>query len=134
MKLENQVTNLELSKKLKELGVEQNSYFYYWGRNKDILSFKHGAYRLQAVNEGDFTLMPESAELVSAFTVAELGEMLPSWIENLHELTIHHLSIGWNVEYVSRNDELYREFAQDTLVDAMAKMLIYLIENKLINI
>jgi hypothetical protein len=30
MKIEDQVTSLELSKKLKKLGVRQESYFY-WG-------------------------------------------------------------------------------------------------------
>ena len=31
MKLEQQVVSLELAKKLKELGVKQDSLFYWWG-------------------------------------------------------------------------------------------------------
>ena len=31
MKIENQVCSLELAKKLKELGVEQDSYFFWYG-------------------------------------------------------------------------------------------------------
>ena len=63
MKLEEQVCSLELAKKLKELGVKQESYFWYYELYGD------NAWSLGPLNKsGNHTL--------SAFTVAELGEML----------------------------------------------------------
>lgn len=60
MKLEDQVTNLEISKKLKSLGVEQESYFYWEGWNESITHEEDGSFD----------------DVYSAFTVAELIELL----------------------------------------------------------
>jgi hypothetical protein len=65
MKLEDQVVSLELAKKLKELGVKQQS-LYSHGKHGDIF---------QPVDR----LNPYV--LASAFTVAELGEILSDGIE-----------------------------------------------------
>jgi hypothetical protein len=59
--LEKQVVSLDLAKRLKELGVKQESV-WYWFRDRLILGRGEGG------NMQTFT---------SAFTVAELGEMLP---------------------------------------------------------
>ena len=65
MKLENQLTTLETSKKLKELGVKQDSIWWWNWWDKDA---------------GDiYTEILDTADgFASAFTVAELGEILPS--------------------------------------------------------
>jgi hypothetical protein len=61
MELEKQICSLELAKKLKELGVKQDSLFWWVnGRGRMELHDKH-----------------TDSDSVSAFTVAELGEMLP---------------------------------------------------------
>ena len=70
MKLEDQVCSLELAKKLKELGVKQESLFYWWFVRNDM---------------GDDVFVSDTkpvngTEYWSAFTVAELGEMLPKYI------------------------------------------------------
>ena len=120
MKLEDQVTNLELSKKLKELGVKQESLFF-WTLNeynhwviygwRDIENYK---------------------QTISAFTVAELGEMLPSSIKVSDYFNWYFKSSkmgsGWEVHYENRSGK----FFADTEANARAKMLIYLIENKLV--
>lgn len=75
MKLEKQVCRLELAKKLKELGVNQESLFRYINIPKGITS-KSGyvpGWRLVYLGKNK---SPEM-EVIPAFTVAELGEMLP---------------------------------------------------------
>ena len=66
MKLEDQVCSFELAKQLKEFGVKQDSYFVYtMSENTNISIIPHdeldGMYAFKW----------------AAFTVAELGEMLP---------------------------------------------------------
>lgn len=148
MKLENQVTSLELSKKLKELGVKQESLFYYQGSKDEIQ--KEKGYSL------DFKMPYQSQEVVniSAFTVAELGEMLPMYIENvdvdkLLGLKSKNKTIDAELVFTKfrNNDWTYYYMEHKTHgicinnsstncgkteADARAKMLIYLIENKLI--
>jgi len=66
MKLKDQVTSLELSKKLKELGAEQKS-LWYWDNHEGL-------------DQGFIlTQEAETEEFYSAFTVAELGEMLKEY-------------------------------------------------------
>jgi len=115
MKLEDQVVSLELAKKLKELGVKQESYLHW----VDI----HDSWFLGS--KADYS-RTEQERMVSAYTVAELGEMLPQYFSTtkvepfLWEGSV--LEVG-NIE----------EFSGDTEADSRAKMLIYLLENKLIN-
>lgn len=131
MQLEKQVCSLDLAKRLKELGVKQESLFYRVKSN---------------IAEGWFyhmwnSPMNDVEEKVSAFTVAELGEMLPMEIWSEHRDTdylwcwksLKHYSCGYgilddnNIDYMTICDA-------ETEADARAKMLIYLVENKLITV
>ena len=124
MKLENLVVSLELAQKLKELGVKQESLFnYYWQDRqfggKYILRFSRGS---------------KSREYISAFTVAELGEMLPSrlkakefqCIKYIEKWVCGYWNGGWSYWYMAQEAK--------TEADARAKMLIYLIENNPITV
>ena len=98
MKIEDQVCSLELAKKLKKLGVKQESLFYW---------VKHWKGRYEGhVNElfygkdEDDNVNPH----ISAFTVAELGEMLPAEVncpsyftvkrQNREGTNYHSLKVG----------------------------------------
>jgi hypothetical protein len=125
MKLEAQLTSLKLSKKLRELGVKQDA-FWSWYDTTDYDDIP----RLNRSDENCpvCTLSKQTFEdKYSAFTVAELGEIgkleMISWYNPRFE--------KWAVarEY---DDQL--RLYEDTEADARAKMLIYLIENKLIQI
>ena len=125
MELENQVCSLELSKKLKELGVKQES-LWYWNSKNELRS------------QNNF-LEDEGKFVASAFTVAELGEMLPCEIEQkyLSCYRVHILAGTTDEKYEWECG--YREvingkfFIANTEANARAKMLIYLIENKIGN-
>lgn len=136
MKLEQQVSSLELSKRLKELGVKRESLFHYasiMDLNTDIEPYK-------VFDTGKIALkMGEPNEkyqfLYSAFTVAELGEMLPEqcislimedWEKNPERKYKCYDSTVENWTMVDR--QVYAS----TEADARAKMLIYLLENKLL--
>jgi len=74
--IEQQVCTLEQAKRLKELGVEQNSYFVYrhWrGDGKIILSKKAEKYN----DYPKYRRQVSPSVLGCAFTVAELLDMLP---------------------------------------------------------
>ena len=73
MELKEQVVSLELAKKLKEIGVKQESLFWWDGYTnfEDEIKLEYG--------KPDF--VAGDAMFYSAFTVAELGEMLPEEIE-----------------------------------------------------
>jgi len=134
MTLENQVTSLELSQKLKELGFKQDSLFY-WGKllHKD-------EYKI-------FGLGAEIDEVTrySAYTVAELGEMLPNYInipyKNGKTKSPNHFLVlkkypvdkhNWGIRYYRTSRSINIEKRADTEADARAKMLIYLKENNLL--
>lgn len=128
MKLENQVCALEYSKKLKELGVKQESLFY-WSHSQRTGWF--------LANRRDVLIGEENVPIenaVSAFTVAELGEMLQS---PLGVMPIMYSDLGqwyfWPSEELAKNLPHPRlPVSANTEADARAKMLIYLLENKLI--
>jgi hypothetical protein len=127
MILEQQVPNLELCKRLKELGVKQESLFY-WVKNSEEYGF-------QLEYKPDY--VHKDLGRYSAFTVAELGEVLPYEISG-RLLKIAKGSIkDWHVFYedntlgaiIDKSLIIYDQF-EDTEADACAKMLIYLLETK----
>lgn len=130
MKVENQVCSLEHAKKLKELGVKQES-LWWWIYNKIQDKWKLSITLSECVKAH-----PESWDYVSAFTVAELGEMLPPEVKASFsgELVItKQFDSSWFIEY-SENLPIdccmLHETHANTEANARAKMLIWLIENK----
>jgi len=116
MSVENQVCSLELAKRLKELGVTQLSLCYWWQYDKDAWDITINVYPTSNSN------------YISAFTVAELGEMLPDWTE-----TAKRLKDDWVCIVMDKNSDNNWNSFDATEANARAKMLIYLIENGLIN-
>jgi hypothetical protein len=129
MELSDQVCSLELAKRLKELGVKQSSEFYFVSVKKI----------------GDATLLNEiflishksqcnESSSLSAFTVAELGEILMDFsIKN-----ISHIELDFYTTYHSHNivikptkvtgiDSYYINDKNES--NTRAKTLIWLIEN-----
>jgi hypothetical protein len=158
MNIQDQVCSLELAKRLKELGVKQNSYFV-WFKLIDKDSFDL-AEKWQIDDAERF-------EEISAFTACELGEMLPCRFKQNQTITIqglkdnvvceqeinisHDFHIDTSKVEINNNDYWYcwaigqaydnygiqiSELAfckhDESFANSMAKMLIYLIENKLI--
>lgn len=136
MKLEQQVVSLDLAKKLKELGVKQEGHFRWHDEGK------HGA----VVWEDDGMAVPLGVKTFSAFTVAELGEMLPKRIE-LEDcgvrLSIEAVRPFVEFEYLvkyygehDRNQMLSEKYdkVDKNMANALAKMLIYLLEHKIIEL
>lgn len=148
MTLPSQLSSLELSKKLRELKVKQESLFF-WIAPEDSekwpakLVYKTGLgvyYENGAgVNEKTFKLAPV---FVSAFTSAELGEMLPAKINGFHiryeKTATEYGFFRWSVTYweIGREDEQRFEGRYSDIgeADARAKMLIYLLEHNLLTI
>ena len=126
MNLEDQVVSLELAKKLKELGVKQESLFW-WSVCPDNLICAVAAY-----------VSPEKKEraerdFYAAYAVAELGEMLPAFIarEHLYSLQMWR-RVGvkgkeHRISYWFMGDKQLHFEEADTEADARAKMLITLL-------
>lgn len=155
MKLEDQVCSLKYAKRLKELGVKQKSLFYWVSSRWDKTGNKR-----HRIHEG----IPEYAkgemgekynflEINSAFTASELGEMLPEkliHIENGNSGKKYEVELEFYTNFKECwyenedktcpcgcgtffNKSLY--IGEDkTEVNARTKMLIYLLENKLIKL
>jgi hypothetical protein len=74
MNLQDQVASLDLCKKLKELGIKQESLFYWF-------EFHSHNYLYCRQYEYSENVKLDIENGYSAFTVAELGEMLPVYAE-----------------------------------------------------
>ena len=134
MKLENQVVSLELAKKLKELGVEQDSLFYWcyeYRLDGKKYSDKRADLTYNKYNELTNTISYSKKEHISAYTVAELGEMLPLGYYTTRLFTDDNKKEEWIAILLPNSEYKGTGFRADTEADARAKMLIYLKENKL---
>lgn len=120
MKLEQQVTSLELSKRLKELGVKQKS-LYFWQQ----IGIRKGSL-VQNQNTGHFDTN-EITDWYSAFTVAELGEILKDKVT-------HSMPIFYEGEWIPSEYDPRGYVPTDTEAEARGLMLAYLIENKLMSV
>ena len=132
---------------LKELGVRQESLFYWiWRMNNTHVLVPKENYPVGFNSDEDY----------SAFTVAELGEMLPPSIkqksENCYSGKDYYIYLEMD-KHIDQRPRGYRfrlryrpefnpemegwhndEISDDTEAEARAAMLIYLLENKLITI
>lgn len=128
------VCDLEYAKKIKELGVVQESCFYW--RKQHHVPFKDQEFKLFSDKGCDFPAT------YSAWTTTELGIMLPQSIDSFSFLQIQKAYDYWAVMYglygvqydgegLTNPDHLTDD---DSLPNSMAKMLIHLIENKHITV
>jgi hypothetical protein len=148
--IEKQCTSLEISKKLKELGVRQESLFYwrYDPKTGDATYGPTDNLIYQRKKNGKAESMGPTSLDVSAFTVSELGDMLPvtikmngetHWYECNKTRYKHRCGYIYDHEGTQGWGELSESSGHsvgvaETEADARAKMLIYLIENNLITL
>lgn len=130
MNLEDQVCSLELAKRLKELGVKQESLFY-WDIVETISGLTANALSFLPVSH-------QSTKYYSAFTVAELGNTI---LKNFNEFAQgwQDSESQWLFTYGDRGTGYMIEgcgkffFSDEPLeVNARAELIIYLLENGLI--
>lgn len=135
MTLEQQVCSLDLAKRLKELGVKQESLFLWCNFGKDDWRGPYSnidgiSIRLPET-PGPYSFTKDDCwEWCSAFTVAELGEMLPTLVDGCRIITQHGLmGKRWFVtlENMTTHEEVYKA-EEKTEADARSKMLIYLMK------
>jgi hypothetical protein len=142
MELEKQVCSLELAKRLKELGVKQESAFSWFQRKKEETYAKwtyqnEVPWQLLWTSTTQLSTEEDSFEhVIAAFTVAELGEMLrvKCCVDGKFQMPQFYLPECVWLHYIPDGDEDDVEIASPTEADARAKMLIYLLENKLITL
>jgi hypothetical protein len=122
--LDEQVVSLPLAKKLKEFGLKQESYFY-WLTNDGNNSFVDNTH---TCIQADY---PSPEKICSAYTVSELGYILPHTIcEGKYRLEfLKNFLSCWLLSYIDDPDKPpflmsinYKE------ADVRAQMLIMLIE------
>jgi hypothetical protein len=126
MKLSEQVISLEQAKRLKDLGIEESSQFYHF--------------------KGKITTEAYGNDYWPAFTVAELGVMLPhpsslnemgGWLHNSECDTTSTDGLPWYLLWEYDLDKENAGFGRHivsgvTEAEARASMLIYLLENNLV--
>ena len=117
MKLEDQVCSLELAKRLKELGVKQESIFW-WTDYNEVLLGKDVSRKKGGTNK-----------CTSAFTVAELGEMFPKFARSVK---CGKTQDRWLCSY-ELADNHWTGAQEINEADARAKMLCHLIEKGIID-
>ncbi len=140
-----QVSSVELSQKLRELGVKQESYFdWYIGTDEDCSTW---------LLRSTLKMRSECSDYCSAFTTAELGNMLGKkqgivistisstldqsdqrWsvclyksIEHIEAATKQHKAGIYQIGHLDHIE------IEPTEADARAAMVIYLIENGLLD-
>jgi len=134
------VCDLELSQEMKKLGFKQEGLFWWtrgvhWTQEIGIPKGKR-IWNVQNQRYND-------EKAISAFTTAALGESLPFNIKvknektrDLRDIKVYCLQIKkhkdqWGIAYHYVSLVLGKNIYADTLANAMAKMLIYLKKNKL---
>ena len=128
MKLEDQVCSLELSKRMKELGFPQDS-LWWWGTLDGKMTIIPKSYYMM-VDSGIWE-KGNDEKLCSAFTVAELGEMLPEFVWG-QKPKPYWVNCYVKLELTKFKEPELVKFEDENFANAMGKMMIYLKEKGLI--
>lgn len=129
MKLEDQVCSLELAKRLKELGVKQESVFFWVVTHDGWEVLNHTLMRHTGSLGTLYTVrVPDTGSTYSAFSLSELGEMLPPGRKSWRYSDFDEEDGKYLCEQVGHSEQAHTE------ADARAKVLIYLLENNLITL
>jgi hypothetical protein len=138
MKIEKIVCSVKYAEKLKKLGVKQNSIFY-WIRTREL---KHK----NIVSNNFIEEHGMKKNYYSAFTIGELGYILNEYLEGWE---ITRYPRGWSLrqkKFVRRiwnnireamcllDMFMHKKPLPKTEADARAKMVVYLLENKLLKV
>lgn len=125
MKLQDQVCAIEQAKKLKDLGVSQVGLFCYIGDSNPDPKY-HTPYNLYYAEWANGTVGKSWFDnRLAAFTVAELGIMLPSGYESMH-----NTGEGWRC-YDLNGQDVMDGYGYVNEVEARADSIIHLLENKI---
>ena len=117
MKLEDQVVSLDLARRLKELGVKQDSFVTWDSPHKDRLDYPDTLVFTGSINRSE----PQPRDrYAAAFTVAELLDLLPDGCSIQRSGIMEANYVCWKIHTYSKHSE--------TAAKGLAKMLIYLIE------
>lgn len=122
MNTENQVTSLELSKRLRDLGVPQMSIICWAKRFQE--------YGGNWVLSGPLIHYKDVTQTISAFTVSELGQFLFNKAYTQAAYENGKWQFACREVFMSADQDTV--FYADTEADARAKMLIYFIEKGII--
>lgn len=154
MRLEDQVISLDLAKRLKKLGVKQDAY-QAWVENRPDHSFHLWNEEMRAMRGSDLGVdrRRKVPEEYSAFSVAELGEMLHPF--NLIIDTISHspdrephdwcVALVAKIEHIEASSKkhkagIYEIYHLDHVeiepneAEARGKMVEFVIRNKLMRV
>lgn len=117
MELSKQVISLEIAQRMDKLGVKGESLFKWW--NKNLFYCEHMDKRTGVYQNG-----------IPAYTVAELGEMLPHYIDEIGYISLPD-RIGQGKTWFTG---IAQKFADNANTEANARglMLCYLKENNLL--
>lgn len=144
--IENHVVSLELSKRLKELGVKQESCFYWFTKiesqiTKIVGDEIYGEGEIKSWVEEDMDVSAlAGVDKYPAYIASELGEMLPMTQpdESGDYICDGYFSVSmdekegkriWSSQYDGSGF-----FEGGSIADAIAKMLIHLIEQGIIKV
>ncbi len=108
---EKQTTNKELSKKMKNLGFPQDSFFFWYEMGSE--SF------LNIPDDIDYS---RASELCSAYTLSELGELIKKYKDHLKNVDLQEMGCAGEEDIAECNFN----------PDFLARILINLKEKKLI--
>ena len=124
MKLEDQVVSLNLAKQLKKFGLGEGIFFWCEDYHTGGATHYHLAFQGNGI--------PSCTARVNtypAFTVAELGELLPRGCQSVKS------GDSWGCEWPEKHIEACNCYQPDVRwseADARARTLIYLIEKNLV--
>jgi hypothetical protein len=132
MKIEQQVPEPELCKRLKELGYPQEGLFWWhnwkWVNEGQPKTTTTGGWTIKG--KGFPPFFPAERDCVAP-TVAELGEWFTGQYE--YDCKLHQTRHGWNSEFAilctKLPDNKFEWVYGETEANARAKMLIWLVEN-----
>lgn len=130
MTLQQQVCTLQQAKRLKELGIEQESSLAYYYTGDTSTNVDHLLFRLSGSSDDPYNLC------FAAFTVSELFQMIPEGSTFGGDWYMRYCWKGISFGYNRKNAGLphieQAWYKPDEIAIALADLLIHLLENNLV--